>query len=544
LNGILLVGTPPLSVLSWTLAAVPIIALLVLMVGRNWGGAKAGAVGWLSALLVAVLAYGASAELIAYSQTKAILLSFWVLYIIWAALFLFHVVNEAGAIKVIGDALVRVTEDKVIQLLLLAWIFTSFLQGVSGYGVPVAIVAPLMAGIGFSPIVSVVATSIGHTWSVTFGSLAASFFALVGVTGLDPATLASPLALMLGFTAFIAGGGAVWAYDGPRAVIRAAPFILLVGTIMAAVQWVMAWLGYYSLASFTAGLVGIAIGVAVVRAGFFGRRGPAPLDSPAGSLDIDSGSDSNRVPVGLGKFLLAVSAYLVLIAMVLAVNLITPLNDLLDRVAIDPSFPATETSYGWTNPAVESYRSLEVLSHAGAILFYAAIIGYFIYRRAGSYQPGAMRRILRHTLAAAVSASLGIVTLVGMALMMMESGMTHLLAQGTASVAGEMFPFLSPFVGVLGAFMTGSNTNSNILFGALQLDTARLLDLPVGLILAAQTTGGALGGIIAPAKIIVGCSTVGLSGREGPVIRAGVKYGVGITAIIGLVTLVLAYALS
>src|SRR5699024_1273392 len=116
------------------------------------------------------------------------------------------------------------------------------------------------------------------------------------------------------------------------------------------------------------------------------------------------------------------------------------------------------------------------------------------------------------TLSSSVSASLGIVTLVGMALVMMETGMTHLLSQGIADVAGMAFPVLSPFIGVLGAFMTGSNTNSNILFGALQLNSARLLDLPIGLILAAQTTGGALGGIIAPAKIIVGCSTVGLAG--------------------------------
>jgi lactate permease len=533
----LLVGTPPLTIMNWMVAAVPIIALLVLMVGRNWGGARAGAVGWLSAVLIALLAFGADGELIAFSQTKAILLSLWVLYIIWAALFLFHVVNEAGAIKIIGDGLIRVTEDRVIQLLLLAWIFTSFLQGVSGYGVPVAIVAPLMAGIGFSPIVSVVATSIGHTWAVTFGSLAASFFAIVGVTGLAPETLASPLALMLGFTAFVAGGGAVWAYGGPRAVVRALPFILVIGMLMATIQWGMAVLGYYPLASFTAGLAGIAAGVLLVRMGLFGRRVDARPD--LGEPDV-----AGESPVDLRSFLLAVSAYLVLIAVVLVISLMGPINELLGRVTIDPAFPETQTTYGWTNPAVDSYRSLDLLSHAGAMLFYAALIGYFIYRRAGRYDPGAMKRIVHNTLGAAVSASLGIVTLVGMALVMMESGMTHLLAQGVSSVAGLSYPFLSPFIGVLGAFMTGSNTNSNILFGALQFNTAELLDLPVGLILAAQTTGGALGGIIAPAKIIVGCSTVGLSGREGPVIRAGVKYGVGITAIIGVVTLVMAFILS
>src|SRR5690606_24140001 len=94
------------------------------------------------------------------------------------------------------------------------------------------------------------------------------------------------------------------------------------------------------------------------------------------------------------------------------------------------------------------------------------------------------------------------------------------------------------FVGVLGTFMTGSNTNSNILFGALQRDTATLLGLPVTTILAAQTTGGALGGIIAPAKLVVGCSTVGLSGNEGPVIRVAVRYGLAMSRVVGLATVI------
>jgi lactate permease len=121
---------------------------------------------------------------------------------------------------------------------------------------------------------------------------------------------------------------------------------------------------------------------------------------------------------------------------------------------------------------------------------------------------------------------------------MVDSGMTFMLAQGMVDVAGPVFPLLSPFIGVLGSFMTGSNTNSNILFSALQRDSAVLLGLPPAVLLAAQTTGGALGSMVAPAKIIVGCSTVGLSGKEGPVVKAGARYGLVITAIIGGVVLI------
>ncbi len=533
-----LVGTPDLTLVNWFVAAAPIIVLLVLMVGFNWGGARAGGIAWLVALVAGWIGFGAGPELLAYSQTKAILLALWVLYIIWAALFLFQVVNEAGGIRIIGDALVRVTEDRVLQLLILAWCFTGFLQGFAGFGVPVAIVAPLMAGIGFSPVVSVVATLIGHTWAVTFGSLGASFYAIVGVTGEDPAALASPLALMLGFTVFLAGSASVWSFGGPAALWRASPLILIVGGVMAGVQWGMAVLGFYPLAAFTAGVTGLLVMLTLVRLGVFARR--------AASEPTDDGLKDQvpDAPMNWRRFLLAIHAYILLVVIVLTVNGISTIGDFMSRISIDPSFPETMTDYGWTNEAVDSYRSIDVFSHPGALLLYTATIGLTIYSRAGMYKPGAFGRIVQNAVEASVSASLGIVTLVGMALVMMDSGMTHLLAQGIAEVAEEAFPLMSPFIGVLGAFMTGSNTNSNILFGALQLDTALLLDLQVGLILAAQTTGGALGSIIAPAKIIVGCSTVGLSGREGPVVRTGVKYGLIVTAIIGIVTFLAAQLLG
>ena len=146
-----------------------------------------GPAAWLTAFVVSTVAFGSDSSLIAYSQVKSALLSAWVLYIIWAALLLFHVVDEAGSIKTIGHGISRITENRVMQLILLSWIFTTFLQGIAGYGVPVAVVAPLMVGMGFSPVAAVVTTSVGHSWSVTFGSLAASFFALSGVSELPGA---------------------------------------------------------------------------------------------------------------------------------------------------------------------------------------------------------------------------------------------------------------------------------------------------------------------------------------------------------------------
>jgi lactate permease len=527
-------GIPDVSLLNWMLAFSPIAVLLVLMVGFNWGGAKAGAAGWLVAFAVSVLTFGSGSTLLAYSQVKAALLSVWVLYIIWAALMLFHIVDEAGSIKTIGEGITRITSNKVMQLILLAWIFTTFLQGVAGYGIPVAVVAPLMVGMGFSPVVAVVTTSIGHSWSVTFGSLAASFFSLAGVAEMPGSEIAIESGLLLGAACFLCGFGAVWAFGGLRAMRQGVVPLLLIGTLMAGTQLGMASLGTYPLAAFTAGCVGLVAITGLARLPFFLKQ---PSLGSNGEYDLSEVTPPLSV-VPFREVLLAFSAYLILVVIVLSASFIAPLTNLLNAGAIRLSIPETMTDFGWTNSATESYRTIAPFGEAGALLVYASVIGYLVYRRAGKLGPGAYRRVISRTVTSALTSSIGIVAMVGMALIMTDSGMTFMLARGMVDVAGPIFPFLSPFIGVLGAFMTGSNTNSNILFGALQRDSAILLGLPPAVLLAAQTTGGALGSMIAPAKIIVGCSTVGLAGKEGPVVRAGARYGIVITSVIGVLVLV------
>ncbi|MGZ8785180.1 MAG: L-lactate permease [Acidimicrobiia bacterium] len=505
------------------LAVLPIVLLIWLMVVKGWGAARAGPFALLLAIGLAFGPFGANLELVAFSQTKGALLSIWVLSIIWAALFLFHLVDETGQIPVIGAWLARLAPDRPLQVLLLAWVFTSFLQGIAGYGIPVAVVAPLMVGNGFTPLVAVVATSVGHSWSVTFGSLAASYLALAGVTGMGGRTLAIDAALLLGVACILCGAGAVWAFGGRRALASVAVPLLLAGLSMVGVQLALAAAGAYSLAAFGAGAVGL-----VVIAGWGRYR----------RLSRAATSEEQSPPsVGAVAFLRAFSAYAALIVIVLTVSFVAPIDRFLNGVRIELAFPETGTSLGWVNAATDSYRTLAPFGDTGSLLLYAALAGYVIYRLLGMLPAGSFLRAAKRTASSAVSSSIGIVTMVGMALAMTDSGMTFALAQGMKSLAGPLFPIVAPFIGVLGAFMTGSNTNSNILFGALQRDTAGLLGISTPVILAAQTTGGALGSMLAPAKIVVGCSTVGLGGEEGPVLRQGVRYGMIITSVVGLITL-------
>jgi len=511
--------TLPFNILYWLLALSPIVVVLILMIGFRWGGSKAGPVGWLTAMIVSLVFFGATPELLAYSQLKGLLLTVYVLYIIWMALVLYNVVNEAGAITVIGRAISHLTGDRVMQLLILSWVFSAFLQGVAGFGVPIAVVAPLLIGMGFEPTTAVVATAIGHSWSVTFGDIASSFQALIAATGLGGQELAPWSALFLGLACFGCGLAAAHAHDGFRALRHGLPAILIVGSLMSGTQYLLATNGLWTLAGFVAGLVGLLAGAGVTRLPLYrSTSATSTADSVEGRL----------------KLPLALAPYLLLIALVTAAELYGPLHELLNSVVIRIRFPELHTAYGWTTEAGTG-RTISIFGHAGALLAYTSVIAYFLYRRTGLYSGGVLRRIIANTLRSAVPSSIGIASLVGMALIMDHSGMTYFLAEGISRSVGAAFPFFSPLIGVLGAFMTGSNTNSNVIFAPLQKHAAELIGISVFIILGAQTTGGSLGSMLAPAKVIVGCSTAGLAGREGEVLKRTLVPGLLIAAFVGVV---------
>jgi len=510
--------------MQWLMAFSPIATVLILMIGFNWGGARAGAAGWFVAMTASLFFFGATPQMLAYAQMKAVLLSINVLYIIWAALVLYHVVNETGAIQAIGIGIQRFSNDKVIQLLLFGWVFASFLQGVAGYGVPIAVAAPLLVGLGFPPVVSVAVPAIAHCWSVTFGSMGASFQALMSVTGLSSGFLAAWSATLLGLACYLCGLAAIHVYGGWRSLRHGLQAILIIGTAMAGTQYVLAISGMWTLGGFGASLVGMAAGLLAARLPSYRRAQPS--------------DDIGDPGMSLGS---ALSGYLILIVIVSSGVIIEPVRLLLGQIKLSMYFPELTTTKGWVVAAGYG-KKISIFGHGGALLIYASVISYFVYRAKGLYKNGAAGAILAKTVKSGVATSLGIVSMVCFALVMDQCGMINILAEGISRFFGKAFPFVAAWIGLLGAFMTGSNTNSNVVFGVLQQHTAELSGISVAIILAAQTTGGALGGMIAPAKILVGCSTVGLAGKEAPVLRATIGYGIIITTAIGLATLLAVFS--
>lgn len=509
-----------LSIWNWLMALSPVLVVVLLMLVFRWGGSRAGGLGWITTLLIAAFLFGAGFDLLAVAQVKAVLLSLDVLFIIWSALLLFNIARQAGAIRMIGQTLPGLTGDKMTQSLLIGWLMVSFLQGMGGFGVPVAICAPILVGLGFSPVQSVVMASIGHGWAVTFGSLASSFQTLMAVTGLPGELLAPTSALLLGIACLPSGLLVAFIGSGWKGFKRALLPVTIISTVMGTVQYFLAASGIWTLGATGATIAGLIVGFAWVH-----------LPAYKAGSEIENTVDKSE---GRKSLWLSLLAYGLLVILALVVNLVKPINQFLSQIIFTLNFPEVETAFGWVTPAGKG-RVITLFAHPGAILLYTCVISFMIYRALGYIKRDSLKEILQNVFKSGVNSSLGILAMVGVASMMMHSGMTYLLAEGlSVSFSREIYPAVAPFIGALGAFITGSNNNSNVLFAILQQNAAQLMNLSVPLILAAQTAGGALGSVIAPAKVIVGCSTVGLAGEEGAVMRKILGYGlitIGIIAV-------------
>lgn len=489
------------------LAALPILLVLALMIVLRWGGQHAGPAGWLAGLIIASLAFGLTFDVFWVSQLKGLLLSIFVLAVMIPALFLYHIINQTGGIRAIAQALEQTITNRGRLLIILAWAFSGMLEGLAGFGLPVAIVSPMLVGLGVEPVSAVAAVAVGHAWSVTFGDMGIIWQTLIGVVKLDSASLVPTSAFLLGIACLLCG----LASARILGFARHAPFVIAIAVLMSATQSMLAAIGITPLASFIAGAVGVMGGIAIK---------PGRFSKPSRSLAT------------------ALVSYGLLATLMSAIFLIQPLRAMLDQATWQMKFPQVETSTGFITPAGLG-QAFRFFTHPGTSILLVALVSLLVYSRLNFCAPDTWRIALASTWKSAAPSSIGIIAMVGLAALMEHTGMTLLLARAMSDAVGAAFPIVSPLVGELGAFATGSNNNSNVLFGSLQKDAALLLGIAPNLLIAAQTTGGSLGSMIAPAKIIVGCSTVGLQGRDGEVLKITLPYGLLIGLAIGIVAFVM-----
>lgn len=508
-----------MTIIDTLLAALPLALILILMVGFHWNGAKAGAVGWLTAIVIAVLRFSATPAFLFWAQVQGLFRAAHVLYIIWGALFFFRITEATGTLSAMSEMLQHISPERLLQVLLLAWAFASFLQGAGGFGVPVAVVAPIMVSIGFPPLEAVVMPSLGHAWAISFGSLGASFEALKAATGLAGSTIAPDMALALGFMCFLIGFLVLWVAGGKKALRKGLGPMLSMAVVMSVVQYLAVLAGLFNIAAMLGSLAGLIVGS--LWALWRKERAAVPAENASWTQNLPR-----------------VIPYLLLIVIIFTVNFIDPLKDALSQVVLQIQIPQTTLVDGSVLPAGKT-KAIPLFGHPGALLFYTGFITLLLAKIQGTLPPGSGKKIRAGMTRSGIKSTLGILAMVSMATTMENAGMVTRLSQAMAAATGQLFPLIAPFIGALGAFMTGSNTNSNVVFGTFQQQVAQALGYTVPVILAIHNAGAAIGSTFAPAKVIVGCSTVGLSSGEGDVLRRTARYGLIILVVLAVLGMII-----
>ena len=559
--------SPPVDLVSWGLAVLPLALLLVTLVAFRWQAHEAASIGLFAAVLVGLTAYRMPLADIAVASGKGIWDAVFVLYVIIPALIFYHVIDRANGFDALREEVKSVTRNELFLVLGFGWVFVSFMQSISGFGTPIVVVAPILLALGVKPVYSVAIPLVGHAWANTFGTLGVAWLALESTVGLEAVTLTAAAAGVLLWMVNLAGGLTVaWMYGRTQAVKHALPMITVISLIAGGGQLLGIYVWQAAFANFMAAtLCLLALPVltkwdlyASATGGMDSR--PAMRDGVDGTTAGAAGAvatDGGRAPddaatdggVATGnqidgvatddlmslKMALLPFGALAVVAFLTAV--IDPLAAALNTVQVGLAFPAAETGFGVTNGAAGPYSPFTPLTHPGTLLLFSTVVAYAAYSRKGYFddpeEPEST--FARSVLKSAIPASVAVISFLVMAKVMDHSGQTLVLAQGIAGVATPAsYGLLSPLIGSLGAFMTSSNTASNILFSGLQQETAVSLGgLNENWILAGQTTGGAIGNAISPGNVILGTSAVGIVGQEGDVLRKTIPWVAAVAVVIG-----------
>ncbi len=488
------------------LALIPILVVLVLMLLLRLGSHWAGMAGWVAGLLVAVLFFGLNWPVFWVSQGKGLLLTLNVVYVLWPALFLYYLVEQVGGVRAIAQAMQHVIPDNGWLTLVQAWIFTGLIENVAGFGLPITIGAPMLIAMGVPPLIAVAAAAIGHSWAVTTSGMALAFRTLADITVTDPNVLFPVTSILIGIAVLLTGFACAWLLGQLKHWKR----ILLMSLIVGGTLWLSGRIGLISISSFIAAIVGIAAGILLSK-------------KPQG-WKLEAQKNENLLNGTL--------TYGFLIVVIIGVVLIKPINALLSQFTWTLAFLQVSTVQGYLTPAANGYL-FRFLIHPGTLILLTALLALLVFPHIKGYRIGKPGVALARTVRSGIPSSLGTLFMIGLATLMEHTGMTFTLAKGISELVGAVYPLFAPFIGILGSFVTGSNTNSNVLFGVLQRDVARLLELSPLIILSAQTVGGALGSMVAPAKLAVGASTTAVKGQEGEILRMTLPIGLVCVLIIG-----------
>jgi lactate permease len=521
--------------LSALLAALPVMVLLGSLGLFHMKAHYSALLGLATSLICSIWFFGMPARLAA--KTAVLGAGYGLLPIGWIILnviFMYQLTCDAGLFKVMQESLTGVTQDRRLQLLLIAFSFGAFFEGAAGFGTPVAVTAAVLIGLGFKPLQASGLSLIANTAPVAYGALGTPLIALQGVTGLDLLQLSAQAGRILPFFSVLVPFWLVWAFAGFGGMIEVWPAVLVAGVFFAIPQFLMSNFHGPWLVDVVAAVVSMA---ALIL--FLLKWQPKRI---WGFENEGERAARGRHGYSRSQVVRAWVPWLILSVLVFLWGLPT-VKTALDKLSA-PKFPVAglHLMVQRVPPVVRkptpeaAVYSLNWLTATGSGILVAAIVSGFIM----GFNPWKLAQVYWKTIVRVRFSLLTIAAMLSLGYLTRYSGLDASMGLAFART-GILYPFFGTLLGWLGVALTGSDTASNVLFGSLQRISAEQIGVSANLMAAANSCGGVMGKMIDAQSIVVASTATEWYGHEGDILRYVFFHSIALAALVGIMVTLQAY---
>ena len=528
------------------IAFVPLIVVVVLMIAFKWPAKRALPLAWALSLIIGGAIWKMGVMDMAAQTINGFLSAFTTLFIIFGAILIMNTLTASGAMSAINGMFKGVTKDARILAILIGFLFGAFIEGAAGFGTPAALAAPLLISVGFPPLAAAVVALICNSTPVCYGAVGTptntAFTTIKGAieaTGASAETLEqwrmsltfwSALQMAAGsFVMLILCVGLMCKLFGKEKkfsdVVPVIPYIIFILVVFDVIYLVIAAFIGPELVSLVAGVITLFVGLATARSGFLQ---PKETWTFAEENEWDkSWLSTTEVPEPKVSDMPIVKAFVPYFLIILALVG----TRLLQKAGVGFAVFMNKWVLGGENGITILGVSWKwaLLWSPGLIFIVVALLTIAIHGMKGEEASTAWKNAFKQIQGAAIALLFGVamvnifrftnVTNPDLVLGGKSGSMLSIMAQGLAGLFQSAYIVVAPLIGVLGAFMSGSNTVSNTLFAGLQFETASILKMAPVLIVALQNNGGAIGNMICVNNVVAATATTGTSGNEGTIIK-------------------------
>lgn len=492
--------------LKSVLTLLPIVWLIVALAVLKLPGHKACLAALAVAAVLALTLWRMPAVDCATSALEGFAAALWpIILVIIAAIYTYNLSLRTGAMDVIKRMLAGVSRDKRVIILLIGWCFGGFLEGMAGFGTAIAIPASMLVVMGMEPVTACLVCMLANAFPTAFGSVGIPTVTLANVTGLDPLPLAFvtvmqmlPFMILMPFLMVVAGGGGMRALKGVTGLTLASGVSFVLPQLLVA-----KFLGP-ELAVIVGSVVSLAVTLALVRLRG-GKSAPPEYDMGAPAQPAQGGGKDMPPLTACLPFIL------IFVLLLLTSKLVPPVNGFLSAFSssfkISTAEGAGMTSFSWVNTP-------------GVLIFIAAVVGGCVQKAGGRVMWDTLTATLKQMSKTIVT----IMSVLAVAKIMTYSGMISDMAALFVTITGRFYPFFAPVIAAIGAFVTGSGTNTEVLLGRLQTEAAGAIGASQLWLAAANSTGAGIGKILSPQCIATAAAAVGLTGQDSKLLSAVLKW--------------------